>query len=188
MSGLNTSTSSIGHSFAGWVNDATSSIIDLSESYVSRQDDYTAGTAEQQAVLPLGKNVLHVRAFDALNNQAEATVEFIARDGDPYELFDVALSANPVHTGTTFSFLQPSSPQNPVDVTINLYTSDGRKVRSLHANGVTVNDVNVFWDVRDDQGSLVPDGAYIYHIQIQDRISGEATRAGGVFHVLKLRQ
>lgn len=184
-SGLNTSTSSIGHSFAGWVNDQTSSVIDLSESYVSRQDDYKAGTAERQATLPLGKNVLHVRAFDALNNPSEATVEFIAREGDPYELFDVALTDNPVRTGTTFSFLQPSSPQNPVDVTIGIYTSDGRKMRTLSASGVTTNDVQIHWDVRDDAGMLVPDAAYIYGINIEDRLTGEVAHAGGVFIVQK---
>jgi len=185
MSGLNTSTSSIGHFFGGWVNDRTSSMIDFSESYVSRQDDHTGGTAERQAVLPLGKNVLHVRAFDALNNPAEATVEFIARDGDPYELFDVALSSNPVHTGTTFTFLQPSSPQNPVDITLDIYTSDGRKVRGLGVNGVTINEVRIPWDMRDDGGTLVSDGAYVYRIVTEDRLTGEVAQAGGVFIVLK---
>jgi hypothetical protein len=184
-SGLNTSTSSIGHSFAGWVNEQTTDVIDLSESYVSRQDDYTGGTAERQTVLPVGRNVLHVRAFDALNNPSEATVEFIAREGDPYELIDVALTDNPVRTGTTFSFLQPSSPQNPVDVTVDIYTADGRKVRGLAAGGVTTNDVRVPWDVRDDGGVLVTDGAYLYRVMIEDRVTGEATHAGGVFIVQK---
>ncbi len=184
-SGLNTSTSSVGHSFSGWINNSTEGLIDLSQSYIARQDDYTTGTAERQTILPLGKNILNVRAFDALNNPSEGTVEFTARDGDPYELFDVALTSNPVRDGTTFTFLHPSSPQSPVDVTISIHTSDGRTVRIIEANGITFNEVRILWDVRDDAGVVVSDGAYVYRITVQDRLSGARASAGGVFIVQK---
>jgi hypothetical protein len=185
LSGINTSTASIGHSFVGWANDSTNNIIDFSQSYIAKQDDFTSGTSEQQTILPKGKGTMHVRAFDALNNPAFAEVEFIAQDEDPYQLYDVNVTPNPARSGTTFNFLQPSAPESPVDVTISIYTIDGRKVRDLEQNNISNNDVSVPWDLTDATGSKVPDAAYIYRAIVRERISGKGTVSGGVFIVQK---
>ena len=88
ISGLNTSTASIGHSFVAWTDDSTAGAIDMASTYVSKQDDYTTGTSIQQAKLPVGKHLLRVRAFDALDNPTFAEVEFIAHDEQPYTLYN----------------------------------------------------------------------------------------------------
>ncbi len=185
LSGLNTSTASIGHSFIGWSNDSTSSVIDFANSYIANQDDYTSGTSEQQTILPKGKNTLHVRAFDSQNNPALASVEYEARDENPYDLYDVNVSPHPIRTITVFSFLQPSAPDSPVDVTLSIFNIEGRKVREIEQNSISQNDVRVTWDCRDDYGTLVPDAAYAYRLNVRERLSGKEVMRGGVVIVQK---
>jgi hypothetical protein len=185
VSGINTSTASIGHSFIGWANDSTDNIIDFAQSYIAKQDDYTAGTSEQQTILPKGKGVMHVRAFDALNNPAFAEVDFVANDEEPYQLYDFNITPNPARSYTTFNFLQPSAPESPVDVTVTIYSIDGRKIRDLEQNNISNNDVSVSWDLTDGSGSKVPDAAYIYRATVRERNSDKGTVTGGVFIVQK---
>lgn len=183
ISGINTSTASIGHSFVGWANDSTSNIIDLAENYTAAQDDYSSGTSEKQTQLPKGAGVLNVRAFDALNNPTFASVDFIASDENPYKLYDVAVVPSPARSNATFTFLQPSAPDSPVDITVDIFTVDGRKVQELSALNVSQNDIALMWDLRDMSGSFVPDAAYVYRISVSERLTSLATMYGGVFIV-----
>ena len=182
ISGLNTSTASIGHSFIAWTDDSTAGAIDLASTYVSKQDDYTTGTSTQQAKLPVGKHVLQVRAFDALDNPTYAQVEFTARDVQPYELYNTTITPNPVHdVNSFFTFLQPSSPESPVDVTISIYTIIGQKVRDLSAQSISQNSVSIPFDGNDNFGTPLPDGAYIYRVTARERLTTNQTNEGGKF-------
>jgi hypothetical protein len=183
ISGINTSTTSIGHSFIGWANDSTSNVIDFAENYTAEPDDYSSGTSEKQTLLPKGHGVLNVRAFDARNNPTFASVDYIASDENPYKLYDVAVMPSPVRSTATFTFLQPSAPESPVDVIIDVYTVDGRKVKELSALNVSQNDIALMWDLRDMSGSFVPDAAYVYRISVNERLTSLETMYGGVFIV-----
>lgn len=183
ISGINTSTASIGHSFVGWANDSTSNVIDFAENYTAAQDDYSSGTSEKQTLLPKGHGVLNVRAFDARNNPTFASVEYIASDENPYKLYDIAVVPSPARSTATFTFLQPSAPESPVDIVIDVYTVDGRKVKELSALNVSQNDIALVWDLRDMSGSFVPDAAYVYRISVSERLTSLETMYGGVFIV-----
>ncbi|HEY6172664.1 MAG TPA: hypothetical protein VIX80_10440, partial [Candidatus Kapabacteria bacterium] len=183
ISGINTSTAGIGHSFVGWANDSTSNVIDFAENYTAAQDDYSSGTSQNQTQLPKGPGVMNVRAFDARNNPTFASVEYIASDEDPYKLYDVAVVPSPARSSATFTFLQPSAPESPVDIVITIYTVDGRKVKELSALNVSQNDIALMWDLRDMSGSFVPDAAYVYRISVSERLTSLETMYGGVFIV-----
>lgn len=183
ISGINTSTASVGHSFIAWANDSTSNVINLAESYTAMQDDYSAGTSERQTLLPKGYGVLNVRAFDALNNPSFASVDFIASDETPYKLYDVAVTPSPARTSAAFTFLQPSAPESPVDIAVDIFTIDGRKVQELSSLNVSQNSINLVWDLRDMSGSFVPDAAYVYRISVNERLTSLQTVSGGVFVV-----
>jgi hypothetical protein len=185
ISGLNSSTASIGHSFIGWTDDSTSGAIDLASTYVSEQDNYSRGTSEQQAQLPVGKHILRVRAFDALNNPTFAEVEFTAKAEEPYSLYNTQIFPNPVNNKGTFTFLQPSSPESPVDITVSIYTIIGQKVRELSAQGISQNAVSIPFDAKDDYGTILADGAYVYRITARERLSGTETSAGGTFLIVR---
>ena len=185
VSGLNTSTASIGHSFVAWTDDSTAGTIDLASTYVSKQDDYKTGTSEQQALLPVGTHILKVRAFDALDNPTFAEVTFTARDVQPYALYNTTIVPNPVRSQAVFTFLQPSAPESPVDVTISIFTATGQQVRDLSAQGISQNSVSIPFDGRDNAGTILMDGVYIYRVTARERLSGIQTLSGGTFVIVR---
>jgi len=184
--GLNSSTSSIGHSFIGWTDDSTAGAIDFASTYVSQKDNYQVGTSQQQAVLPAGTHTLHVRAFDALDNPAFAEVQFTARADQPYSLYNTEIIPNPVtNDRATFTFLQPASPESPVDVTITIFTVIGQQVRTLSALGISQNSVSIPFDGKDDSGALLTNGTYMYRVMAQERLTGTQTISGGKFLIVR---
>ncbi len=186
ISGLNSSTASIGHSFVAWTDDLTLGEIDLASTYVSQKDNYKIGTSEQQAVLPVGTHILKVRAFDALNNPTFAEVEFTARDVQPYSLYNTTITPNPVtNDHSVFTFLQPSAPESPVDVTITIYSVIGQKLRQLTAEGISQNSVSIPFDGRADGGTPLANGVYVYRVTANERLSGIQTNVGGTFVVVR---
>ncbi len=185
ISGLNTSTASIGHSFVAWTDDSTAGTIDLASTYVSKQDDYKTGTSEQQALLPVGTHILKVRAFDALDNPTFTEVEFTARDVQPYALYNTTIKPNPVRNQAVFTFLQPSAPESPVDVTIAIFTVIGQQVRELSAQSISQNSVSIPFDGRDNSGTILTDGTYIYRVVARERLSGVQTTSGGKFLIVR---
>lgn len=185
LSGLNTSTASIGHSFVAWTDDSTAGTIDLASTYVSKQDDYKTGTSEQQALLPVGTHTLKVRAFDALDNPTFAEVEFTARNVQPYALYNTTIKPNPVRNQAVFTFLQPSAPESPVDVTISISTVTGQQVRELSAQSISQNSVAIPFDGRDNGGAILTDGVYVYRVTARERLSGIQTLSGGTFVIVR---
>jgi hypothetical protein len=178
--GLNTSTASVGHSFQAWVDDSTSGSFDLASNYLSRQDDYTTGTSTQGVVLPVGLHVLHVRAFDAVDNPSMVDLPFVARDASSsFQIFQVGTFPNPMHDHTTFRFMQPAGEGAPVGVRISLFTTDGRRMRDIEVGTTTSSEIIATWDGRDGQGAILANGAYLYQIVTANINTGATTHYQG---------
>ncbi len=184
LSGLNTSSSGVGHSFVGWTDDSTTGAFDLAEHYVALPNDFTQGTSTTQAVLPVGKHTLRVRAFDAAGNASFGEVEFIAQGDHPYQLFNVTIVPHPISTTATFTFEQPAAPESPVDVALDIYSAIGQHVRTISLSSVSSNSVVLPFDGNDDGGSSLLNGMYIYRLTATQRLSGVSTSSGGTFLIL----
>ncbi len=180
-SGLNTSTSGIGHSFAAWVDDSTDALLDLSQNYVAVPNDFTKGTSTVQTSLPVGTHTLNVRAFDAAGNPSFASVEFTAVGQTPYRMINVTVYPNPMSTAATFTFEQPAPPESPLDATLDIYNTIGQHVRTILAPSISANVVTIPFDGNNDAGSRLSDGVYLYRIAIKQRLSGASAVSGGTF-------
>jgi hypothetical protein len=178
MHGLNTSTASIGHSFVAWVDEAQDSAIDLSATYVSKQDDYTSGVSVQAIELPAGHHTLHVRAFDTYDNPSFASVDFVAMNEAPYHLYDVAIWPNPLFDHTTFSFTQPGRAGSVVEITLSIYTTDSRLVRTITTQ-TRQSTIDIPWDGLDNGGNTVANGVYVFSIAARNLDDGTSTEATG---------
>jgi hypothetical protein len=177
--GLNTSTASIGHGFIVWVDDSLDGAVDLAETFVSKQDDYTSGSSEHAIELPAGRHTLHVRAFDTFDNPTFGSVEFVAKKEDPYQLYSVSNSPNPVRDHTTFSFTQPGNAGSLIQTVLTIYTSDGRLVRTIRSDS-RESVVRIDWDTRDDFDTPVSNGAYIFHVNAQNVDDHTSSQAEGM--------
>ncbi len=176
--GLNTSNASIGHSFIAWVDDAMDSAIDMASTYVSKPNRFDSGTSVHTIELPAGHHTLHVRAFDTYDNPSSASVDFVAANGAPYEIYDVTAIPNPVQDQTTFSFVQPGQAGSLVNVTLSIYASTGALVRVLTATSRESN-IAIPWDGRDASGTTVANGAYFFSVNVQDVTDGTSSIASG---------
>jgi hypothetical protein len=183
--GLNTSTASVGHSFIGWVDDESDNSVNMAENYVSEQDNFRVGTSVTKMTLPAGRHTLKVRAFDALNNPSFAEVEFIAKDDDPFKLYNATVYPNPVKDHMTVSFMHPLNSGSLVDATLDIFTSDGRLVRTIESKNISGNIVEIGWDGNDDAGLINPQGAYTYRITITDQNDGRSASAFGNFVIVR---
>ncbi len=183
--GLNTSTASVGHSFIGWVDDESDNSVNMAENYVSEQDNFRVGTAVTKMSLPAGRHTLRVRAFDALNNPSFTEVEFVAKDDDPFKLYNATVYPNPVKDQMTVSFMHPLNSGSLVDATLDIFTSDGRLVRTIESKNISGNIVEVRWDGSDDTGLINPQGAYTYRITISDQNDGRSASAFGNFVIVR---
>jgi hypothetical protein len=183
--GLNTSTASIGHSFIAWVDEATDNSIDMAENYVSEQDNFRVGTAISRMTLPAGRHTLKVRAFDALNNPSFAEVEFVAKTDDPFKLFNATAYPNPMTDRTTVSFMHPLANGNVMDVMLDIFSSDGRNVRTVEMPNVTGNVVEISWDGNDEGGLFASQGAYTYRITVTNQADGRSASAFGTLVLVR---
>lgn len=67
---------------------------------------------------------------------------------------------NPFNPSTTIEFALPEAS----DVTLVIYNVMGQQIRTLSGGRLSAGDHSVVWDGRDDHGSPVASGAYLYHI------------------------
>ena len=174
-SGINTSTSGIGHRIEAWLNNSSQSR-DLTDYYTSKRDDYREGAVQMQLTgLPNGKNTIRVRAWDSYNNSSTAETYFDVATSDQLSIVDLFNYPNPFADETLFTFRQ--NQQNALDVEIKVYTIAGRMIQDLRTTSVGDMMVRVPWDGRDRDGDRVANGVYLYKVLVRTvdgRFSSEA--------------
>lgn len=72
---------------------------------------------------------------------------------------------NPFNSITTIPFMVSSSSGTPVPVSVKIYNTLGRVVRSLLEDELNPGQYRAFWDGKNDYGSVVSTGTYICHLQ-----------------------
>jgi hypothetical protein len=182
-SGINTSTSGIGHRIEAWVNGSAQSV-DVTDFYNSELDDYQKGTVQYQLRdLPYGRNTLRLRAWDAFNNASTTETAFIVISGDQLSISDVMNYPNPFSRETSFTFRQ--NQLVPLNVSIKIYTVAGRLIQTIDTTAPGEPFVRIPWDGRDRDGDILANGVYLYKLivsTIDRRFSSEAL---GKLSVLK---
>ncbi len=166
--GINLSATSIGHDITASIDDKNGTQIILNDFYNPEVDQIGKGTVEYQLKdLEPGMHTIYIKAWDILNNSSEAISEFFIADEDDGKLRNVYNYPNPFSTNTNFTFEHDLTNAN-LDVLVNIYTLSGKLVKSIQEQkfspGSRINDIN--WDGRDDFGSKLAKGVYIYKIKL----------------------
>lgn len=175
-SGINTSTSGVGHRIEAWLNNASQST-DLTNFYTSKLDSYREGSIQYPLQnLPEGKNAIRVRAWNSFDNSGSAETVFQVASSDRLTVTDVFNYPNPFRgSGTEFTFRQNQT--TPLNVTVKIYTVAGRLIRTLDAFAPGDSFVSVPWDGRDRDGDVIANGVYLYKLIVRTadgRFSSEA--------------
>jgi flagellar hook assembly protein FlgD len=175
-SGINTSTSGVGHRIEAWLNNASQST-DLTNYYTSKLDSYREGTIQYQLQgVPDGKNTIRVRAWNSFDNSGSAETVFQVASSDRLAVTDVFNYPNPFGpSGTEFTFRQ--SQTAPIEVTVKIFTVAGRLIRTLEEFSPGDSFVRIPWDGRDRDGDVIANGVYLYKLIVKTadgRFSSEA--------------
>lgn len=175
--GINVTGTSIGHDLTAQLEgENISQRFVLNDFYQANVDDFRSG----KVVFPLqnlkpGKYSVRVKAWDIGNNSSEALLEFIVVDEKNSKLKNVLNYPNPFTTRTQFNF-EHDLPGGDLEVIIKIYSLSGKLVKTLQntqlATGFRVD--NIAWDGRDDYGSKLAKGVYMYNIRVKSPTLNQA--------------
>ncbi len=165
--GLNTTGAGVGHSLEGILNEKENDPIDFTNFFTGDVDaggksgrvDYKFNNLDQ------GEYKLKVKAWDVFNNFSNETAYFNVVNGNELVIRDVYNYPNPFAGATTFTFQKNLS--SPVDLQIKVYTIAGRLIRNIERFNVQGNFVKVDWDGRDEDGSAIANGTYLYKLIVK---------------------
>ncbi len=165
--GINVAGTSIGHDLTGVLDQDNNNSFALNDFYEARIDDYTQGTVRFPLFdLAAGRHEITVKAWDVANNSAEGFTEFIVAESQNLALEQVLNYPNPFTTNTQFMF-EHNLPGQLLDVQVRIFTISGKLVKSINAevvsDGTSVRNIN--WDGKDDFGSDIARGVYLYKVK-----------------------
>ncbi|WP_294328965.1 type IX secretion system sortase PorU [uncultured Chryseobacterium sp.] len=195
--GINSTGSGVGHDITVYLDGQVINTVILNDFYASGEGNgcLNPSLAEYQKGnvsypfrnLPVGQHQLTFKVWDINNNSTTATLNFEVKDeADQHLTINRPLNwPNPFTNKTYIQF--EHNCDDILDVNVQIYTITGRLVRTLSQPVVAEPFLQGFrtprqaieWDGRDDFGSTVAKGTYIFKIfaksQNQEKCKGSAT-------------
>jgi hypothetical protein len=168
-SGINIMGTGIGHDLVAILDNDPENAFVLNQFYESELDDFRKGIVRYQ--LPLiaeGEHTLRIKAWDAVNNSSEITINFRVVKQDKLVLDHVLNYPNPFTTRTSFWF-EHNFPNTEMTITVQVYTVSGKLVKTLRKTIFSTGNRSseVEWDGRDEYGNRLGRGVYIYRLKVQ---------------------
>jgi len=173
--GLNTTGTGIGHKLKGVIDDNLSQEIDFTNYFVGDLDaEGKSGKVSYKVTdFDLGEHKIDVTAWDVYNNPSQQISYFTVVNSADVVLKDVVNYPNPFSSNTTFLFQHNIS--ELIDVKIKIYTIAGRLIKNIERNSVLDKYVKIDWDGRDEDGSQIANGTYLYKVIIKS-IDGKSNQ------------
>lgn len=125
----------------------------------------------------LGANTIRIIAEDPNGNISNLFV----RLNVSLNLFvtDAINYPNPVSESTTFSF-NIKTPYNQGQSRIEIYNVMGRQIKTLY-KPIIIGKNTLQWDCRDNDGKIIPQGAYFYKIYLDSELWAEPAEGKFLF-------
>lgn len=179
-SGINLSTSGIGHSMTITLDEKTTfNDVATFFSPITTQNGSNAGTITYQLKdLKAGHHSLRLKVWDVFNNSSEKTISFNVVTGLKPNLVDVYTDANPASTEANF-FIKHNRPEASLTVKIEVYDLMGREVWSTTQKGRSdmFTSFPITWNLTNKTGARVPRGIYVYRASVSSDGVHESSKA-----------
>ncbi len=173
--GINVTGNSIGHDLTAVLDNDQQNPIVLNAYFKTKLNDFKSGevTYPLKGLSP-GKHTLTITAWDIANNMGQGTLEFYVVDRDNIRLEKLFNYPNPFSNQTDFQF-ETNLGEAELEVTIQIQSMSGQIVKTIkkmiNATGFRYCDIP--WDGRDDVGSSLANGVYLYRLSIKAKAGGE---------------
>ena len=184
-SGINATGAGIGHDIIAWLDDDISSAVVLNNLFTADIGVHSSGTLAYPLLFTeKGEHTISLRAWDNRNNPTVATLRFIVESSGTFRLNNLIAFPNPVTEGTKLT-AGHNRPGTDMDITVTIFSSDGRVVRVLSEKvfsaGYALPDIP--WDGRNGNGGRVARGLYLWRAEAVTS-EGEKTSATGRIIIL----
>ena len=141
----------------------------LNQFYEADTDNFQKGTVRyQMPAIEEGIHTLTIKAWDVMNNSSEINLDFRVVKPTEFVLDHVLNYPNPFTTNTNFWF-EHNRPNEEMAVFLQIYTVSGKLVKTLRqtifSTGNRSNEVS--WDGRDEYGSKLARGVYVYRLRVR---------------------
>lgn len=168
-SGINTGTSGIDHDIVATLDNDNKQYFVLNNFYESDLNSYQTGSVHfQLPQLSPGHHSLTIKAWDVLDNSSQYVLDFTVINNEKLQLEHVLNYPNPFTTKTNFWF-EHNYPNVDLSVRVQIFTITGKLIKTLaqtiNTTGNRSNEVE--WDGRDEFGSKVGRGVYIYLLTVR---------------------
>ncbi|MDP2721947.1 MAG: type IX secretion system sortase PorU [Bacteroidales bacterium] len=170
QSGINFTSSGLGRDIIMTVDNDYKNSVQLNSHFNIDQNSYQQGMINYQFEnLTPGMHTVVIKAWDLQNNSSETSFDFYVDDNAKIEIYPVLSYPNPFSDQARFEF-NHNKPGIALSIKIAIYDKDGEFIRELNAesnNGTGAIDP-VYWDGTNYNGARVPDGLYIYRVEVSD--------------------
>ena len=172
-SGINL-TQGIGNALTLTLNNDERNPILLNDFYQARSESFTEGEVRYTfAPLRDGNYTLRFKAWDSYNNSSEQELAFVVRNASMLHVKYALNFPNPTRGPTSF-FISHNQAGEQVEVRIKIYTIAGRLIKSLeHIETSAPSLVRIDWDGRDEDGSELANGIYLYKVIFKHLVRNE---------------
>lgn len=177
--GINLALAGLGHELTARLNDQAPVIIN--ENYTATSSDGRQGEIRYTfRGLASGLYVVRVKAWDINNNSGEGTLTFRVSDKSTLAVQAMQAYPNPFYEQTTLELTHNRSGE-ALDWTVTMYDRNGQSLRTQTG---TCSDCPATvlvstWDGRSENGTMQPNGLYIYRLLIRSANDGsKATHSG----------
>ena len=167
--GINITGAGIGHDLTAILDNKTQEPLVLNNFYEADLNTFKKGSVRYPLTdLEEGEHTLLIKAWDVANNSSTASLSFHVIKSQHLTLTHVLNYPNPFTTHTTFWF-EHNRPGEDLQVMIQILTVSGKLVKSIrrtiNSPGNRSNEIE--WDGRDDFGSRMGRGVYIYRLRVR---------------------
>lgn len=169
-SGINISGAGLGHDLlATLTGQGKEERILLNDFYTADTNSHQKGEVRYHFTnLKPGKYTLRIDAYDVYNNHSSRTIDFEVGEPKNAQIANLLNYPNPFTQSTNFYF-DSTRPGQPVEVMIQIYTTDGNLVRTLHfsESSPAPRLGPFFWDGKDEWGNDIGRGVYFYRVRLR---------------------
>ncbi len=168
--GINISGTSIGHDLTGIFNNDDQNPVIMNEYYEATIDNYRSGEIRFPIdKLEPGKYKIKLTAWDILNNVSEKEIEFNVVHSDNEGLSHVLNYPNPFSSSTEFMFEHDLVNSNNT-ILVKIFSLSGKLIKTIERESFSTGfrENGIMWNGRDDFGSRIANGIYLYKISIHD--------------------
>lgn len=160
---------------------------EVTEAFWYDDGSHTAGRLEWQlSNIPDGNHRIELFAFDNLNRPSGSELNFRSTGGSAAgELSLRNLVPYPSPWDGTGDFWFTFEITEDADVKIAIYTMTGRKIRTIHAYGLSNGYQQIMWDGRDQDGDIPASNTYFYRIEATTPGGGDKVNKTDKFVILK---